>query len=193
MGDGAVLARRVHCLEDHQERMAVGGIEQLLPLAQTGDVFPKLLLVILLGAIDWLDLGGPVVELDLFVFGRPEFLTVDFHALSTGGILAHPGVLARQLPDAGHGFAEGGRTARLDRAARSRTRTGPGARGGVGLWRVPHRPACAGWRAAAYHIPHHSRARDRRPRRGAGRGRDISESGPACGHPVAGTYLRGLS
>ena len=37
--DGAVLPRRVHRLEDHQDGVPVGGIKQLLLGAQPRDVF----------------------------------------------------------------------------------------------------------------------------------------------------------
>ena len=72
MLDRAVLARRVHRLEDQQQRIAVGGVEKLLLLAQFRDMVAQKLLIIVLRLVDRLDDGRPFLEIDLFVRSRRE-------------------------------------------------------------------------------------------------------------------------
>ena len=58
MFDGPVLAGCVHGLENEQQGMAAGGVEQVLVLAQILDMVGQEFLVIVIGFIEGLDLGG---------------------------------------------------------------------------------------------------------------------------------------
>ncbi len=70
----AVLAGRVHGLKNQQQRIAVGGIQQVLLGAQFFDMFAEQLFVLVFRAIDWLPFGGPLVERD--VLARPNTIVV---------------------------------------------------------------------------------------------------------------------
>ena len=63
--DRTVFAGRVHGLKDQQHGVTVGGVKQLLLLAQLRNVVVKDFLIILLRLVDGIDDGGPFLEVDL--------------------------------------------------------------------------------------------------------------------------------
>ncbi len=74
MLDGAVLSRRVHCLKDQQDGIAVGGVEKLLQRAQLRDVLPQQLLIVLFRLVHGLDPRRPLPEIDLVSFPHAKIL-----------------------------------------------------------------------------------------------------------------------
>ena len=77
--DRAVLARRVHRLEDQQHSVAVGGIEQLLLRAEFRYVVGQQLLVVRFRFVDRPDPCRPFLEVDLVVFAHAKVFGIDFH------------------------------------------------------------------------------------------------------------------
>ncbi|MOA33705.1 hypothetical protein D3C78_1550210 [compost metagenome] len=82
VADGAILARRVHRLEDHQQGVAVRRVQKALLLAQLFHMLLQPLAGGLLGFAQRLDLRGPAVEVDLIAFPHLECLGVDVHTVS---------------------------------------------------------------------------------------------------------------
>src|SRR6185295_12350808 len=80
MPDGAILAGRIHRLENQQHRIFVGGIKTLLQPVQPLDMIAQHLLVIILGLVNRLDPGGPLAQMHAFSFSHAEIIRMDFHA-----------------------------------------------------------------------------------------------------------------
>jgi DNA-directed RNA polymerase specialized sigma24 family protein len=80
MADHAILARRVHRLEDHQQGIFVRGIEALLQFVQPRHMGSELFLIVVHRCIDRLDAGRPFAQID-FVAGA-EIAGMDFHEKS---------------------------------------------------------------------------------------------------------------
>jgi len=70
MPDGAVLACRIHRLENQQQRMAVGRVVKALQRAQLLNVFSQEFVVPLFRFAKWLHHRRPFPERD--VFSRPH-------------------------------------------------------------------------------------------------------------------------
>src|SRR5262249_15894674 len=68
--DGAVLARRMHSLKDHQERVAVRGIHQVLQTREFLGVLAQQVSVFLLRLEKRIHTSWQVLEADLFT--RPD-------------------------------------------------------------------------------------------------------------------------
>ena len=77
----AILAGRVHALKDDQQRVAIGAVEQLLLIAQRGDVLLEQGAIFLLRLVEGFDLGGRLIELDLCVWAYTKLLGIDRHSL----------------------------------------------------------------------------------------------------------------
>ena len=86
--DRAILACRVHCLEDDQHSMFGGCIVELLQLAQLPGVLGKQLLIIVFRLVERIDDRGPLLEVDLLPFRNTEVLEMDLHAS-----IGHPAAL----------------------------------------------------------------------------------------------------
>src|ERR1700733_7868190 len=54
--DGAIFSRRIHCLKDQQDRIAVGGIKELLLRAKVRNMFIQQFFIMLLRLIYGTDL-----------------------------------------------------------------------------------------------------------------------------------------
>ena len=78
--DRAVLAGRVHALEDDEQRVAGVGVKALVPLLQLLGVFLQRLLVGLLRFVERRDLGRPVRERERLAFGDLQRVDVDLHS-----------------------------------------------------------------------------------------------------------------
>jgi len=64
----AVLAGGIHALKDEQKRVLIGAVEQLLLIAQCGDLLLQVGAIFLLRLIQGVDLCGYLIELDLCVW-----------------------------------------------------------------------------------------------------------------------------
>src|SRR5450432_519281 len=78
--DRAVLARRIHRLEDQEQRVAVGSVEKLLMLAQLFDMTMQHRLIVVLGLVDGIDQRRPFLEIDLVAFCDTEILRTYLHS-----------------------------------------------------------------------------------------------------------------
>ena len=85
--DGAVLARRVHRLEDEQHGVAVGAVEQLLLIAQAPDVIGQHLVILVLRLVNRFHARRPFLQLDRVAFAHAEIVGIDFHEPAPGGIV----------------------------------------------------------------------------------------------------------
>ena len=74
VADGAILAGRVHPLQDQQQGIAVGRVVQALQGVQCLDVCAQELLILLLRPIDRLHARRPFLEVDLVSGPYPEVL-----------------------------------------------------------------------------------------------------------------------
>ena len=88
--DGAVLARRIHGLEDQQERPAVVGVEEVLLGAQRRRVSADALLVVLFGLVKRLDVSRPLREGDRLPRPHPKVFRADVHPDETRALLFSP-------------------------------------------------------------------------------------------------------
>src|SRR5438093_1085091 len=77
--DDAVLAGRVHRLEDEQKGMPVGRVEQALQRAQLLNLLGEALPVLLLRRVIGLHARRPFLELELLVGADAEIVGVDLH------------------------------------------------------------------------------------------------------------------
>ena len=71
--DGPILAGRVHCLEDQQDRIAIRRVVQALQFAQLLDVSFEEFVVLLLRFAKCLHPCRPLFEFDLCTGPHPEF------------------------------------------------------------------------------------------------------------------------
>ena len=72
MPDGAVLSRRIHRLENQQDRIAVGCVVKLLLRAQLRNVLLQQFLILLLRLVHGLHVRRPFLEIDLVSFAVRE-------------------------------------------------------------------------------------------------------------------------
>src|SRR2546426_3422753 len=77
--DHAVLARSVHGLEDDQQGAAVRGVKHVLQRSEILGVPPEQLLIMLVGLVERLDEGRPLVELDVRGGCNVKLVRIDFH------------------------------------------------------------------------------------------------------------------
>lgn len=82
VADGAVLAGGVHRLEDHQQGVAVRGVEQALLVAQLIDLVLQQFAGRLLRLAQRFDLRGPKAEIDLVGLPHLECFDIDVHTVS---------------------------------------------------------------------------------------------------------------
>ena len=80
--DAAVFSGGIHGLEDDEQGMSIGGVEQLLLSTRPCNVLVHELLVLLLGVIYWIDPRRPALEVDRFARPNAEFFGELFHGLS---------------------------------------------------------------------------------------------------------------
>ncbi len=93
--DAAVLAGRIHGLEDDEDGVAVGRVEQLLQVAHALHVRFQQVLVLVLAGIDRLDARRPAVELHLRVGGDAIVLDLDLASHGRLRILAGQRMMTR--------------------------------------------------------------------------------------------------
>src|SRR5689334_87067 len=85
MPDGAILAGRVHRLENQQHGIFVGGIKTLLQTIEPLDVIAQHLLIVILGLINRLDARGPFAQMHAFSFSHTKIIGMDFHGSTPPG------------------------------------------------------------------------------------------------------------
>jgi len=85
MFDRAIFPRRIHRLEDHQQRVRVGGVQKLLQRAQLIDMLSQQLSVLLLRLVNRLHHCRPFAQVDGFALADPKVLDADLH----GRLLSH--------------------------------------------------------------------------------------------------------
>src|SRR6267378_6542722 len=99
--DDAVLAGRVHALEDEQESVPVGRVQQALQRAQLLALLGEALLVLLVRRVVGPDARRPFLEPHLLAGAHPELVGVDLHrdghGSSAGGV-STAGSTATSLP-----------------------------------------------------------------------------------------------
>src|SRR5271170_1723300 len=74
MTDRAILTRRVGSLKDEQYRVTIGGVMEMLHLAEPGDMLFQQALVLLFGFVDGVDLRRPLFEIDLVALAHSKVL-----------------------------------------------------------------------------------------------------------------------
>ena len=77
--DDPVLSRRIHGLENQQERVTVGGVKTLLQPVQFGDLLAEQRLVSPFGIVEWIDAGRPPTEFDGLVLTDNERREIYLH------------------------------------------------------------------------------------------------------------------
>ena len=79
MFDRAILARGIHGLQHHQQRVAAGSVKKILQLCHLLHMFDQLLLVFFPGLVKGFDPGGPLLEVDARVRRNAKGLGFDVH------------------------------------------------------------------------------------------------------------------
>src|SRR5665213_92889 len=80
--DSAVFSRGVHCLENNEDRVAIGRVVKLLHRAQLLNVLFNEFCVLLLRLVYRIDQGWPLLEIDAISFPDTKITRFDLHLRS---------------------------------------------------------------------------------------------------------------